>query len=265
VTSKTPMSLFDHAVSLFGYDRAHLDELAPKDANRLRQLAVLGYVPVLGAGGGAGLLVWMSERDPFWTLAIALFVALLVLNLLRLHNSGGGPAPHESAAHADRWAPGAGGVFVLGALAVLSAQPYLAWASERAHAVEVEAHRGALLEAHRTSLAQAGGELEGNGAETSLARCGFVALRLRLLWREPEAPLLATTALAVLFLSPLLLGHLTHLEALRRYQHLRWRSSRALVLADESVTQQLVARHLAMFPGPVASHLNVVPSSEVRS
>lgn len=274
------MSMLDHAVSLFGYDRALLERLSPKDARRIRQLAGLGFLPVFGAGGAAALMVWLSERHAFWTPAIGTFIALLVLNLLRLHNSGGGPAPHHTSKEAERWAPGAGGVLVLGLLAVLSAQPWLVWAAEPWHHRAVEAHRAELLATHEAGLARALAAASAGGAGTpgssvvatvrdespsdSLARCGFVALRLRLLWRSPEAPLLATTALALAFLSPLLLGHLTHLGALRRYQRLRWLDARDLVLAEERATQKAVAELLGAFPGPRVSHLNVVPVGEVR-
>lgn len=253
------MSLFDHVAALFGYDRAHLGLLADKDARRVCQLAALSFVPVVLSGVSAGLLVWMSEHDPLWTPLIALFVALLVWNLLRLNNAGGGPAPDHTAGDAERWAPGGGAISVLALLAALSAQPFLAFGFRQTHQAEVNAHRQALMAAHEKSLADANSEPLSVGASNSLARCEFVALRLKLLWKDPERPLLLSLAFAALYLSPLLLAQLTHLGALRRYQRLRWSEARSLVLDEEALTQSIAARHLSRYPGPLVCHLHVVP------
>jgi hypothetical protein len=85
-----------------------------------------------------------------------------------------------------------------------------------------------------------------------------LAFRIGLVWRSPEKPLLFTSVFSLLYLSPLLLGHLTHLSTLRAYQRERWKRARELVLREEAATQREVARRLAEFPEPAPAHVHVV-------
>jgi hypothetical protein len=241
-------------VSLLGFDRALVSELGARSAGRITGLALWGLFPVVSSGASAAYLVWLSEHHLGAALTIGSAVSALVLNLLRLHNAGSGPAPHHTAKDAERWAPGGGAVLVLGLLGALTAQPLLAGLERSAQRSLVQEHRAELLLNHRS---QSAADHVTSDAEVvrHLEQCEFVTLRLALTWQQPARPLALTGLFTALYLGPLLLGHLTHLRPLREYQRLRWEQARGLVLSEELHTQVLVARELARWPVPGAPHL----------
>ncbi len=233
--------------SLVGFDDAIVRSLDDQNQRRLRRLLRWYPLPCAAMGLSGGLFVWLVEHSLIASTVLAVAIALMVLNLLRLIVAGGGAAPHWSEGRVSRWAPTLPPLLILGGLAACFAQPIqlavFAPLVDRA----VQEHRAELVSRHPGARDEVPGLSSVDEYRRQLDRCYFATYRLARLWKRPERPLLFTFLFCAIALAPILMGHTTHLRALRAYELSRWRAVQELVRASERAHQADVCAALEAF------------------
>jgi hypothetical protein len=266
------MAAADLLCAHVGYELRVLALLPESERERVLGLGKWYILPCVLLAVALGCLGWLVEHSVALSVGLGASMALFVWNLLRLLVSGGGAAPHTSEAEAKNWAPTLAPLLVFGLLGACLAQPVQLLLPYTAQDDTLEQLRQELVQRHERAASRSlhAGAAEQSASVTSpaayraqVARCAFVAQRLRHLWRTPEMPLAFTLLFCAFALAPLLLGHTTHLRALRAYELARWRNVRDWVRDQERDTQREVNELLGGFahfaPGALPK-LNAPPA-----
>jgi hypothetical protein len=229
--------------ALFGYDPVLLAELKPKRQRAINLLAEAWIISSAMLAAAVGYALWLVEHSLWLSLASALGMGLVVVNLLRLVVAGSGAAPHLARDHVQEYRPALGPTFVLSMLAVLLAQPAQLplWQAELAG--PMNEHRANLLE-QQEALAR---EL-GQYFRQELSESDFLAWRVREIWKDPQRAFILSALYWLLVLLPTLAGRFVALSALREYELARWKEARAQIQAEGRAAAGHVQASLAPYP-----------------
>jgi hypothetical protein len=254
----------DALSALVGYERALLARLPDWAQHQIARVAEAWLLSCLLLASPLAYALWLIEHQPWLAATMGVFAFVMVLNLVRLSSAGGGAATHLSEAEVSAYRPALGSGAVIALLALVCAQPAQLplWKGQLEQAVD--AQRSALVAQHERALAElsAGATTpEGAGATTpegaerndgyreQLARCDFLVLRLKAMWRAPTRTLQLTGLYVVLVLVPVLWARVVARAALREYALERWRRDRRAIVRADRAAQREAAALLAHFPG----------------
>jgi len=227
-----------------GYDEAILKRLPPRLRAELNQIGVAWGATAFVLAVPLGYAAWLIEKSVFLSLGVASFVVVLLFNLLRLINSGGGGAPDLPQARFYRppWIP----ALLFFVLALLVAQPAQLLVPSSTAEDAVGSHRAALVEQHSQSVKDLALSAESH-FEGRLAECEFILLRLRLVWLQPGRATLASAVFCLFALFPLFLMHGPSLDAVQAYERLRYQRLGRAMLSHRAATKRAVERALIRF------------------
>jgi len=233
-------------LTAFGYDPGLLAGLSHAERQRLATVAAGFVLSLLLVAWPVGYTLWLVEHSLALAFGVGSAAFLLTLNLLRVVTAGGGVRVGAPRSALREHRPGLAPATFLLVLAALFAQP--AQLPLRAGELDpqVDAYREALIVAHAKRAALHAVSVERYRAE--LSGCEFVIKRLSLLWQEPNRALRFTLFYCLLVVLPSLFQAFVALDAVRAYEVLRQRSSRARLDADRARTERAIGDALGRFP-----------------
>jgi len=237
---------------LLGYDRSLLERLADGEQRQIERVAEVWLLSSVLLACPVGYAAFLIEHSLALSLTLGAGALFVVLNMLRLSIAGGGvSAPAERAEVLD-YRPALGATFVIGALALLFAQPAQLplWKAELDPVVDQ--HRQELIVNHERSQAALGHELD-DSYRSEVARCDFVVLRLQAMWKTPTRALQLSAFYVLVVLLPTLWARFIALDALRAYALARWQRDRRVIVHAHGQSERERTRLLARFPSFVAS------------
>lgn len=222
----------ERILSLLGYDPELLAKLSVVDRNAVRASAVVWLIACLVLGGAAGYSAALIQPTLWGALLGGVCVTILMVNLLRVVNAGGGSQLcrhlRESEAKAAKYRPSLVPAVVFGVLAAILSQPgQLPFWPELDK--EVEEHRQALIAQHEIAATDLGTDADYYGEE--LRQAGFPIFRIQLIWKDPRRALRMTAILCLLVLLPSFWSQVVSLKGHRAYELARSRRS------HESISQ----------------------------
>ena len=216
----------ERILSLVGYDPELLATLSIAERNAVRASAVVWLIACLLLGGAAGYSASLIQSTLWGALLGGVSVTVLMGNLLRVVNAGGGSPLRRnlraSEASAAKYRPSLIPAVVFGVLAAILSQPgQLPFWPELEQ--EVEAHRQELIAQHEVAAADLGTDADYYGEE--LAAAGFPIFRIQLIWKNPPRALRLTAILCMLVLLPAFWSQVVSLQGHRAYELARCRRS----------------------------------------
>lgn len=233
---------------LVGYDATLLARLPEHSQRHIARVAEAWLLSCALLASPVAYAAWLIEHTLWLALLLGSFTFAMVLNLVRLTSAGGGAATHATEAQVRRYRPALGASVVIGMLALLFAQPAQLplWKAQLDAPVAVE--RELLIRQHDQALS-ALGMAQDHDYRRSLARCDFLVLRLKHMWRSPTRALQLTGLYVIAVLLPAVWARIVALSSLREYALLRWRRDRRGIVRAAQATTRAVEAQLAQYPG----------------
>ena len=238
----------DALPALVGYERTLLARLPDWAQRQIARVAEAWLLSCLLLASPLAYALWLIEHRLWLALGMGAFTFIMVLNLVRLSSAGGGAATHLSEEDVRAYRPALGPGAVIALLALVCAQPAQLplWKGQLEQAVAAE--RALLITQHEQALASLGLH-DRDGYRDQLARCDFLVLRLKEMWRAPTRALQFTGLYLVLVLLPVLWARVVARTALREYALERWRRDRRAIVRADRATQREADAILARYPG----------------
>ncbi len=232
----------ERILSLVGYDPALLHSLSQENRNALRGAAVVWLVACVVLGLSAGYAATLIQPQLWGSVLGGIAVAVLMVNLLRVVNAGGGSplraTRRASEAAARSYRPSAVPAVVFGVLAAILAQPgQLAFWPEID--AQVDEHRQALIAQHEVAAKNLGTDADYYRDELEAA--GFPIFRIKLMWKDPRRALRYTAILFLLVLLPSFWSQVISIKGHRAYELERTRRSHDAKLALRKAGRQEAA------------------------
>jgi hypothetical protein len=232
--------------ALAGYDPALVARLPERQRADLSLVSVAWCWAALGLAAPMAYVAALLTHSFWLSLAVALGVLAMLLQLVRLTVAGGGMSLDSADGRAYR--PGRAPLLWLALLGALFALPAQLPLWHHTHARLVADERASLLAMHQRAMAATPAVASRDRYAHELVRCEFVVLRLKALLQQPAQAGRYGSVYLLLLLAPMMFARTQARSTLRAYDELKAAQARRLIARDAEATRRTLESMLARYP-----------------